>query len=91
MISEYLKTIFFDASKILLFLSTPLLLSILFVGLIISIFQSITQINEQTLSFIPKILSIFLIIFILGSWMLELIVNYIHELFLKIPFIINLS
>ncbi|CAL4318343.1 Flagellar biosynthetic protein FliQ [Buchnera aphidicola (Periphyllus testudinaceus)] len=87
MISEYLKIIFFDAGKILLFLSSPILLSILFSGLIVSIFQAVTQINEQTLSFIPKIISIFLVLFILGSWMLELIVQYINQLFLKIPLI----
>ncbi|NIG99146.1 MAG: flagellar biosynthesis protein FliQ [Buchnera aphidicola (Periphyllus acericola)] len=91
MISEFLENIFFDASKVLFFLATPILFSVLLSGLIISIFQAVTQINEQTLSFIPKIISIFLVLFVLGPWMLELIVEYIHTLFLKIPMVVYLG
>ncbi|NIH41215.1 MAG: flagellar biosynthesis protein FliQ [Buchnera aphidicola (Periphyllus aceris)] len=91
MISEFLENIFFDASKVLFFLATPILFSVLLSGLTISIFQAVTQINEQTLSFIPKIISIFLVLFILGPWMLELIVEYMHNLFLKIPMVVSLG
>ncbi|CAL4318279.1 flagellar biosynthesis protein FliQ [Buchnera aphidicola] len=83
-----LENIFFDAIKILFLLSCPLLFSILFVGLIISIFQAATQINEQTLSFVPKIIIVFIILFFFGSWMIDLLVNYIHDLFKNIIYII---
>ena len=60
--------------------SLPLLLVSLIVGLIISIFQTVTSIQEQTLTFVPKILSIFIALIFLGHWMLNNIVEYMVEL-----------
>jgi len=81
--------LFHDAMKITLMLASPLLLAILFSGLIISILQAATQINEQTLSFIPKIISILGVIAIFGPWMLNIMLDYMRNLFNNIPLIIK--
>ncbi|MBR3599351.1 MAG: flagellar biosynthesis protein FliQ [Lachnospiraceae bacterium] len=60
--------------------ATPLLLVSLIVGLIISIFQTVTSIQEQTLTFVPKILVMFLMIILTGDWMLNLILSFIKDL-----------
>ena len=70
-------------------LSGPLLLATLLIGLIISIFQAATQINEATLSFIPKLVAAFLILLLAGPWMLQLMVDYIRRLFESIPQLIG--
>ena len=72
-----------------LLLSGPLLLSALVIGLIISIFQAATQINEQTLSFIPKLIGTFLVLILAGPWMLQMLIDYIRRLFESIPQIIG--
>ncbi len=61
--------------------SAPMLLVSLIVGLIISIFQTITSIQEQTLTFVPKLLAIFLVIMLTGSWIFKTIVDFTYELF----------
>jgi flagellar biosynthesis protein FliQ len=63
----------------------PLLLVGLTVGLVVSLFQAVTQIQEQTLSFIPKIVGIAVVILVLGPWMLGELVSYTQNLFLSIP------
>ncbi len=65
---------------IIIITSTPLLLVSLVVGLVISIFQSVTSIQEQTLTFVPKILAIFICMLILGSFILNTIVDFMTEL-----------
>ncbi|MBQ8167779.1 MAG: flagellar biosynthesis protein FliQ [Lachnospiraceae bacterium] len=60
--------------------ATPLLLVSLIVGLIISIFQTVTSIQEQTLTFVPKILVMFLMIILTGDWMLNLILSFMRDL-----------
>lgn len=62
----------------------PLLLASLLVGLVVSIFQAMTQIQEQTLTFIPKILSIALILLFLGPWMLNIMTSYTINLFTEL-------
>lgn len=89
MTPEYVMELFHEAMKIALILASPLLLSALISGLIISILQAATQINEQTLSFIPKIISILGVISILGPWMLGVMLDYMHNLFNNIPLIIK--
>jgi flagellar biosynthetic protein FliQ len=59
------------------------------VGLIVSILQAATQINEMTLSFIPKMLAIFLTMMLLGPWMLTTLIDYTRELLLNIPYVIG--
>ena len=63
----------------------PLLLVGLVIGLVISVFQAVTQIQEQTLTFIPKILATAAVIIVAGPWMLDQLVVYAEELYLSIP------
>jgi flagellar biosynthetic protein FliQ len=78
-----------QAVEMTLMLSAPLLLAALVIGLIVSIFQAATQINEQTLSFIPKLVGMLLILILAGPWMLQMMVDYVRRLFESIPQIIG--
>ena len=78
-----------QAIEVALLLSGPLLLTALVAGLIVSIFQAATQINEATLSFIPKLVGMFLVLILAGPWMLQMVVDYIRRLFESIPQIIG--
>jgi len=89
MTPEYIMILFSQAIKVALMIASPLLLSALISGLIVSILQAATQVNEQTLSFIPKIISILVTIVILGPWMLGVMLDYMHNLFNNIPVIIK--
>ena len=89
MTPELVMNIGRQAIEMTMILSGPLLLAALIVGLIISIFQAATQINEQTLSFIPKLLAMFLVLILAGPWMLQMMVDYIRRLFESIPQIIG--
>jgi len=57
----------------------------LLVGILVSIFQAITQIQEQTLSFIPKIIAVFVAVLIFGPWILGIMIDYTRELLLRMP------
>ncbi len=61
--------------------SAPMLLTSLIIGLIVSIFQTVTSIQEQTLTFVPKLLSIFLVLIITGDWMMNNILNFIVDIY----------
>ncbi|VEB96490.1 Flagellar biosynthetic protein FliQ [Cedecea lapagei] len=74
-----------EAMKVALALAAPLLLVALISGLIISLLQAATQINEMTLSFIPKILAVFVTIVIAGPWMLNLLLDYMRALLTNLP------
>lgn len=78
-----------QAIEVALLLSGPLLLSALVIGLVVSIFQAATQINEATLSFIPKLVGTFLVLMLAGPSMLQLLVDYIRQLFESIPQLIG--
>ncbi len=69
----------------LLMVAAPLLLTALVVGLIVSIFQAATQINEATLSFVPKILAAVAILAVTGPWMMTTLVDYLRSILLMIP------
>ncbi|HID66498.1 MAG TPA: flagellar biosynthesis protein FliQ [Aquificaceae bacterium] len=73
------------ALEMTLFLAMPVLLATFFVGLAVSIFQAATQIQEMTLAYIPKVLTAFLVIFLLGGWMLTKLVDFAKEIFANIP------
>ena len=75
-----------EAMKVALALAAPLLLVALVTGLIL---QAATQINEMTLSFIPKIIAVFIAIIIAGPWMLNLLLDYVRTLFTNLPYIIG--
>jgi flagellar biosynthesis protein FliQ len=70
---------------LLLMISAPVLLTILVVGLVVSIFQAATQINEQTLSFVPKMIAAVAVMAIAGPWMLTTLVEYIQRTLTAIP------
>ena len=78
-----------QAVEMTLMMAGPLLLAALVIGLIVSIFQAATQINEQTLSFIPKLLGMFMVLILAGPWMLQMMVDYIRRLFESIPQLIG--
>jgi flagellar biosynthetic protein FliQ len=78
-----------EAMKITALLAAPLLLSALVVGLLIGMFQAATQIQEMTLSFIPKLAVMALALMLLGPWMIHLVVNFTERLFENIPALIS--
>ena len=77
------------ALELTLLISAPLLLAALVVGLIVSVFQAATQINEMTLSFIPKLIAIFAALLISGPWIITMLTDYMRRLFGSIPTIIG--
>lgn len=78
-----------DALKTLAMLSAPLLLSTLIIGLIVSIFQALTQINENTLTFVPKMIVVAIILVLAGPWMLDTMMSYTTNLFENIATIVR--
>lgn len=74
-----------EALILILVLSAPPLLISLAVGLLISLFQATTQIQEQTLTFVPKIAAVFLTLALTGYWMLSQMIRFTHSLFWNIP------
>jgi flagellar biosynthesis protein FliQ len=86
---ETVMTIGQRALEMTLLLAAPLLIVALVTGLIVGAFQAATQINEMTLSFIPKLLATATTLVIAGPWMLKLLVGYTRELISSIPMLIN--
>ncbi|MFA7238749.1 MAG: flagellar biosynthesis protein FliQ [Sulfuricellaceae bacterium] len=85
MTPESVMTIGQQALEVTILVSAPLLLTALVVGLLVSIFQAATQINEMTLSFIPKLLATFLVLVVAGPWMLTMMMDYTKRLYSGIP------
>ena len=77
-----------EAIKVTLMLAAPMLLGALVVGMAISIFQAVTQINEQTLSFIPKMVVIILALVLLSPWMMEVMTSFTTDLYGNIPAVV---
>ncbi len=73
------------ALTLLILLAAPLLLAALAVGLIVGMLQAATQVNELTLSFIPKLLAMALVLLIAGPWMLHILVDYTRQLIVSLP------
>jgi len=78
-----------QAIEVTLLMSAPALIAALVVGLIISIFQAATQINESTLQFVPKLVIMFVVLLLAGPWMLQYLIDYIQRLFGSIPQLIG--
>ncbi|HBA08828.1 MAG: flagellar biosynthetic protein FliQ [Methylotenera sp.] len=89
MTPESVMTLGRDAMGITLMIAAPILLTVLAIGLLVSIFQAATQINEQTLSFIPKLVGVFVALMFAGPWMLSTMVDYMHLVFTSIPAMAN--
>lgn len=85
MTPEAVMTIGKDAIVVLLMISVPILLAGMAVGLLVSIFQAVTQIQEMTLTFVPKIIVVFLALIALFPWMIQVMLNYTTELMKSIP------
>jgi flagellar biosynthesis protein FliQ len=77
------------ALELTLLISAPLFIAALATGLLISIFQAATQINESTLSFVPKLVAIFVTLILAGPWMLTMLTDYIRRLYEAIPGLIG--
>jgi len=78
-----------QAVEVTLMVSAPLFIAALVTGLVISIFQAATQINEMTLSFVPKLVAIFVTLVLAGPWMITLLTDFIRRLFESIPAMIG--
>ena len=74
-----------EALAMVMLVSAPMLGLGLIVGVLVSVFQATTQIQEQSLAFIPKIIAVFVAILVFGPWMLSLIVDYTREIFINLP------
>ena len=83
--ADVLREISAQAFKTILLASGPVLLVSLITGLLISIFQAVTQIQEFTLTFVPKIIAVFVCLFIMAPWLTKIMVDYTHDLITNIP------
>lgn len=86
---EMVMSLAYQGMKLTLLVAAPLLLTALLIGLLVSLFQAATQINEMTLSFIPKILGVFAMLIVSGAWMIQLLVNFTRELIQNIPQLVS--
>ncbi|MET0311181.1 MAG: flagellar biosynthesis protein FliQ [Burkholderiaceae bacterium] len=73
------------AMEVLMMVSSPVLLVALGVGLTVSLFQAVTQINESTLSFLPKLVAVLAALGIAGPWMISVLVDWLREVIISIP------
>ncbi|MCC6071319.1 flagellar biosynthesis protein FliQ [Massilia sp. GCM10020059] len=89
MTPESVMTMGRTAMEVTLMVAAPMLLVALIIGLIVSIFQAATQINEATLSFIPKLVGIFVALVLAGPWMLAVMLDYMRGVFTGIPGLIG--
>lgn len=89
MTPEMVMSLAYQGMKVTLYLAAPLLLTALAIGLLVSLFQAATQINEMTLSFIPKILGVFAALVLAGPWLIQLIIQFTTELFKNIPYMLG--
>jgi flagellar biosynthetic protein FliQ len=89
MTPETVLTLGRHALEVTLLLSAPLLLAALAVGLLVGVFQAATQINEMTLSFIPKLLGVAVALALAGPWMLKVLVGYTRDLITSIPSLVG--
>ena len=74
-----------QALLMIILVSAPLMLAALLTGLLVSIFQAATSINEMTLTFIPKLIVMFIVLILAGPWMIDTMTSYMRELFSSIP------
>jgi len=86
---ETVLTLGRHALEVTILLGAPLLLTALVVGVVVGILQAATQINEMTLSFVPKLLSMLLMLVISGPWLLNVLVDFTRRLFTSIPGLIG--
>ena len=85
MTPEFVTCIGKETIQVILLVSAPVLIAGMVVGLLISVFQAVTQIQEMTLTFVPKIIVVFLVLLGLAPWMMEIMIKYTSNIFLNIP------
>lgn len=90
MFEETVLNITHEAVYTVLLMAAPILGAALLTGLLISIFQATTQLQEMTLVFVPKIVVVFLIVIIFGPWMLNVITSFTEDLFQSLPLLLTL-
>ena len=78
-----------EALEMILMLSMPMLVVALVVGVAISLFQAVTQIQEMTLTFVPKIIAVFIVMVVAAPWMVETLVSYTRRIFESIPTLLS--
>lgn len=81
--------VFSEAIKTILLLSSPMLLSALLVGLLVAIFQATTQIQEATLAFVPKVLVIFIVLMLVGPWLIQSLYEFTMSILDKISLVVQ--
>lgn len=81
--ADYITGFFFEAIKVTILLASPMLVAGLLVGLLVSIFQSATSINEMTLTFIPKMLAVAVALIFFFPWMMQTIVEFTEQMFMN--------
>jgi flagellar biosynthesis protein FliQ len=86
---ETVMTMGRQAMEVTLMVAAPLLLVALLIGLVVSIFQAATQINEATLSFIPKLVGVFVALVVAGPWMLSVMLDYMRQVLTGIPLLVS--
>ena len=86
---QFVLTMGQEALTLMLMVAAPVLGVVLVVGLVISIFQAITQIHEATLSFVPKLVAAMLVLALAGPWMLSTLVDYIRRMIMSIPTLVQ--
>jgi len=89
MTPEVISVIAQDTVLVAIKLIAPVLLSSLAVGLLVAMFQAATQINEQTLTFIPKLATVIIVLMLAGPWMLQVVIDYFQDLVRQIPELIG--
>jgi len=89
MTPEVISVIAQDTVLVAIKLIAPVLLSSLAVGLLVAMFQAATQINEQTLTFIPKLITVIIVLMLAGPWMLQVVIDYFQDLVRQIPELIG--
>jgi flagellar biosynthetic protein FliQ len=89
MTPESVITIGQQAMEMTVLMAGPILLTVLIIGLLIGLFQAMTQINEMTLSFVPKLIAVGLVLLVSGAWMLNVFTGYVRGLIESIPSLIG--
>ncbi|MDJ0808650.1 MAG: flagellar biosynthesis protein FliQ [Desulfobacterales bacterium] len=85
MTPEFVTGFFLEAIKITIILAAPMLLAGLVTGLLISIFQAATSINEMTMTFIPKMLAVAIALLVAFPWMLQVLIDFLRNLLISMP------
>jgi len=89
MTPESVITIGQQAMEMTVLMAGPILLTVLIIGLLIGLFQAVTQINEMTLSFVPKLIAVGMVLLLSGAWMLNVFTSYVRGLIESIPSLIG--